>query len=224
MRKRTKLKGELRKGLGQRLVKLRNTLNISRVGMAKKLDRSRTTYFRNEDGVCFPEFSVLFELSEKFDVSIDWLLCNRGPMFYKQKESEQIPPPDPMENHDCMDSLKDEYRELITYMEKLPVLRYEILLNFRKYLEENSPRQILPPLQTWNRIATQHNRESPGRTAATGPGLAFNKKILLCNGLGVLCNSQILLCNKLRVACNNSRVVCNDLRVGCNGPRVACNN
>ncbi|MCP5051203.1 MAG: helix-turn-helix transcriptional regulator [bacterium] len=134
MRRKTKLKRDLRNGLGQRLKTLREGMKLSRNQFAGMLNRTRTTFQRNEEGDSFPEYSTLFKLSEKFDVSIDWLLCNKGPMYYKEKQAD----PNPMENHNCMDSLKEEYRELLTYMEEIPVLRYEILLSFRKYLEEHN--------------------------------------------------------------------------------------
>jgi transcriptional regulator with XRE-family HTH domain len=90
--------------------------------MAEKLDRSPGAYKRNENGETFPEYSVLYNMAKKFDVSIDWLLCEKGPMFYSEKE-------------DSMIQLEKDYKELISHMQKDSILRYEILLIFRKYLE-----------------------------------------------------------------------------------------
>jgi hypothetical protein len=45
------------------------------------------------------------------------------------------------EKNDCMKALKEEYRELLEYMEKFPVLRYELLLQFQKFLREQQGQQ-----------------------------------------------------------------------------------
>jgi DNA-binding XRE family transcriptional regulator len=133
MRLRTELKRKLRKQLGTRLEQLRDTLELSRNKMAARLDVHRVTLQRNEDGRALPEISTLLKLSNAMDVSMDWLFFDKGPMFYKQKTDEEQNKP----VHNCMDALPPDYRELLEYMDKFPVLRYEILLQFRKFLKDN---------------------------------------------------------------------------------------
>jgi transcriptional regulator with XRE-family HTH domain len=135
MRKKSELKRNLRKGLGDRLAQLRHSLEMSRNKMASTIDIHRVTFQRNEEGRALPEISTLFKLSETYDVSMDWLLFNKGPMVYKEKAAETQQAD---QEHDCMDILPKDYRELLEYMDKLPILRYEILLHFRKYLQDNS--------------------------------------------------------------------------------------
>lgn len=137
MRIKSELKRKLRQELGKRLRQLRENLNLSGKKMAEMLNLHRVTLQRNEDGRAMPEISTLFKLSETFDVSMDWLLFDKGPMSYKEKTADEVKEEqDPMENHDCMAALPKDYREMLEYMDKFPVLRYEILLQFRKYLQD----------------------------------------------------------------------------------------
>lgn len=136
MRIRSELKRKLRKDLGQRLGQLRETLELSRNKVAGMLNVHRGSLQRNEEGKALPEISTLFKLSETFDVSMDWLFFNKGPMFYKQKTAEEKE-----REQNPINALPEEYRELLEHMEKLPVLRYEILLQFRRFLQDDG---VLP--------------------------------------------------------------------------------
>ncbi|MCP5103353.1 MAG: helix-turn-helix domain-containing protein [bacterium] len=155
MRIKSEFKRKLRISMGNRLKQLRKSMELSRNKMAAMINVNPTTLLRNEDGSSFPEYSTLSKLAETFDVSMDWLLCNKGPMLYKKKiEDENY---DPMANHDCMDALPNEYRELLENMDELPVLRYEILLHFRKYLQENKDRLLS------NTTKEENIHTSPGK-------------------------------------------------------------
>jgi len=143
MRLITDFKRKLRKDIGARLAQLRETLELSRNKMAGKINISRAAFQRNEEGQWFPEFSTLVKLSSVFGVSLDWLLVNRGPMYYKQKIAET-------EGNE-RDSLlmREEYRELLDNLEKYPVLRYEVLLQVQKFLEnkQGQPGPVQPKEQ-----------------------------------------------------------------------------
>jgi hypothetical protein len=58
-------------------------------------------------------------------------------MYYKQKEIEEKEKELKVEPEPTLDSLPDDVRELIEYIERFPVLRYEILLFFHKFKKEN---------------------------------------------------------------------------------------
>jgi hypothetical protein len=61
----------------------------------------------------------LKKIRETLGVSLDWLILDKGPMFYKEKDY-----------NNTLAALPPEIQELVTEMEQVPVLKYEILLNF----------------------------------------------------------------------------------------------
>ncbi len=139
MRVKTELKKKLRRDFGLRLRQLREGQDLSGKKMAEMLHIDRVSLLRHEAGQWLPEYPILQTISDTFNVSMDWLLFNKGPMFYNQKELEAkaaAAKQEAAEKHDCMKALKEEYRELLDYMEKFPVLRYELLLQFQKFLRE----------------------------------------------------------------------------------------
>jgi len=82
MRFKTEFKKKLRKDLGARLCHLRESLELSRNKMAGLLNVTRSAFQRNEEGRWFPEYTTSLKLSEVFNVSMDWILANKGPMYH----------------------------------------------------------------------------------------------------------------------------------------------
>ncbi|MCX6580156.1 MAG: helix-turn-helix transcriptional regulator [Candidatus Aminicenantes bacterium] len=70
-----------------RLKKIRETLGISPVDMTKRIGTYRTNYYKYENGRSFPHFTVLARLGNNLGVSLDWLILDKGPMFFKEKDS-----------------------------------------------------------------------------------------------------------------------------------------
>ncbi len=62
---------------------------------------------------------------------MDWLILNKGPMLYKEKDSENQAATNPL------DALPREIRELVEHMECIPVLKYETLLSFHQFKENH---------------------------------------------------------------------------------------
>ncbi|MDQ1350468.1 MAG: Helix-turn-helix protein [Acidobacteriota bacterium] len=136
MRLITDFKRKLRKEIGARLAQLRETLELSKNKMAGKINISRAAFQRNEEGQWFPEYSTLVKLSSVFGVSLDWLLVNKGPMYYKQKIAEtEKTDDDSVKSRNGSLVMREEYRDLLDNLEKYPVLRYEVLLQVQKFLE-----------------------------------------------------------------------------------------
>ena len=59
---------------GERLYKLRNSKNLSQGDLADRLNVSRQTVSKWENGMCMPETEKLVQLSEIFKVSTDYIL------------------------------------------------------------------------------------------------------------------------------------------------------
>jgi transcriptional regulator with XRE-family HTH domain len=136
MRHRSEFKRKLRKEIGARLAQLRESLNLPRTKISGMIDIDRASIQRYEEGQYFPEISTLATLSGVFGVSLDWLVVNRGPMYYKEKIAETG------ENERDRLLMREEYRDLLDNMEKYPVLRYEVLLQVQKFLESKQGQSV----------------------------------------------------------------------------------
>jgi len=121
-------KKSLLREIGNKLRKFREPLRYRSSEMADSIGAERTGYSKYEQGKTPPKLIVLYKLAEKFDVSLDWLIRGKGPMYYKQKETKE-PGARPAQT--------DEINELLDHMEKIPLLRHEILAFFLKFKDKN---------------------------------------------------------------------------------------
>lgn len=131
---------DILKDIGYRLKKVREALNNSGPQMAYEFGLMRSSYLRNESGKTCPGIITMRILGNKFDISLDWLICEKGPMFYREKEQKQQelskaalevkPAPE------TLDSLPGDIRELLEHMKRIPLLRYETLASFHKFKQE----------------------------------------------------------------------------------------
>ena len=128
MKKNSKRK-KLAVEIGSRLKVMRKALNISQERMAANFGVSRTTYTNNEVGKTFPGLHALKVLADSFEVSMDWLICSRGPMLYGDRMEQK--------QETGLGSVLGEVKELLEHMEHVPLLRHEVLSFFYKFKLEN---------------------------------------------------------------------------------------
>lgn len=123
-----RLSGEI----GSRIREIRSALKVSQERMANHFGIGRPSYTKYESGENFPSIYALTVLGNNFNVSLDWLLCNKGPVFYKEKQSpdETINIKDP--------TVMSDVKELLKLMDHIPLLRYEILAAFHKFKMEHN--------------------------------------------------------------------------------------
>ncbi len=123
--------------------------------VAEHLGITANGYCKNESGECFPNTKSLFRLSSQYDVSMDWLFFNKGPIYHKEikrledlerAEAERLE----QQLADCNAQLQDleqetavlgqaapEVKEMVTYMEQNPILYHELMLYFHRFVREN---------------------------------------------------------------------------------------
>jgi transcriptional regulator with XRE-family HTH domain len=139
-------KKKLLKEIGYKLNKIRDSLHLNTTEMAACLESERTSYIRYEQGQTPPKITTLFSLGESYGISLDWLIRNKGPMYFKETENEVEAIKEPEKEIDItnappaqptVDSLPDDIRELLDHMEKIPLLRYEVLAFFLKFKDKN---------------------------------------------------------------------------------------
>ena len=121
-------------GTGRRLRQLRNHFNYSLDEMARKLGLSKSGYFKNEGGSSFPGLKTLDLLQRSYDISMDWLLFNKGPVNYTQKPSVQ--PPEEKLAERALKNISPELMQLVESMDRDPLLRAEMLVHYYRYREK----------------------------------------------------------------------------------------
>jgi transcriptional regulator with XRE-family HTH domain len=119
--------------IGDRLKKLREHLNYSRKRMAAFLGVTSNGYGKNECGINFPSIPTLKRLSKELNISMDWLIFNRGPMYI-----QEAPPAVNTEvaKKPSLVEIIPDLKELLDYMEQNQQFRYEVLAFFYKYKKE----------------------------------------------------------------------------------------
>lgn len=156
-------KREFSREVGRRLTMLRRQLGFSRPEMAKRFGISSNALGKNEHGDSSPNTQTLHRLASDFDISMDWLLFNKDPMYYKDKKtmeeleqeiaelkkeldlarqqlavSEKEKPTESKEmGTAAVPQLEPEVRELVEQMGKIPLLHHEILAHFHRFKREN---------------------------------------------------------------------------------------
>lgn len=111
--------------IGARFKRMKEELRLSTARLAARLGISSSTCSKYEYGETFPGPNIFSVLAEDFDVSLDWLLAAKGPMFYSQKASPQ--------ERAGFEEVMSEVKELLADMERLPLLRCEILGLYHRF-------------------------------------------------------------------------------------------
>lgn len=114
----------LMRELGQRFRKLRKELGFSQGEFARILGIGKTSYAKYENGETFPRVPFLQGIGAAYDVSLDWLILQRGTMFRKEKGG-------------FGQGSSEEIQELIEHMEHIPLLRYGVLQYFHQFKQDN---------------------------------------------------------------------------------------
>jgi transcriptional regulator with XRE-family HTH domain len=120
---------DLAKGIAAKLLRIRQSLHYSTSNMAYKIGITRGTYKRNENSETLPDTFALYKMARSLNISLDWLIVNKGTMFYPgKKPAKDSPSPRP---------LKDDVTKLLDHMERIPLLHHEVMTLFHKFKAEH---------------------------------------------------------------------------------------
>ncbi len=111
------------KNVGWRLREIRNRLNMSQEEFGQVLGLKRSSLGRHERDECFPTGKMLSILVNKYNISMDYLLCNRGSLFYKEREGKNI--------------MDEEIKEMLGLMSKVPLIRHSVMSYYQRFKLEN---------------------------------------------------------------------------------------
>jgi transcriptional regulator with XRE-family HTH domain len=127
---------ELKMAIGFRLAQMRKRLKYTQQKMGEIFGISRVYYTRQEIGSSFPSHHVLHKLGQRLNVSLDWLICGKGPMFYRDKAREQ----EAAEQENASGGglkLSKEQRRLIEHMNRFPLLHHEVMAFYHRFMMEH---------------------------------------------------------------------------------------
>lgn len=124
---------ELKKDVGIRMRKIRKALGFTQNKMVSFFDIGRANYSRIEKGEIFPGAAILNTLRMKFEVSLDWLLTGNGQMLLPSTEITNKE----KQNVINLGDYSDEVKEMLIYMEKVPMVKHAILGTFSEYRVKN---------------------------------------------------------------------------------------
>lgn len=127
--------------VGQRLAIVRNEARLTRSDMARKLGIHPNNYYKHEVGDTLPCLDTLSRLQNEFDISLDWLLFKKEPMYLRARQLAVV---EKMQANNLEAELPD-VKDLVTDMEQDQVLRYEILLYYSKYKKAQRNGETPPP-------------------------------------------------------------------------------
>ncbi len=120
---------KLKRDIGTRLNQAREALHLSQRKMAADLMTSRSTYSKNELGTYFPSVGVLHTMGVDKEISMDWLICERGGMFDHRSQL----------NGEIIDfvSGSPELEELLYLMKNVPLMNHKIMEAFHQFKRDN---------------------------------------------------------------------------------------
>ena len=115
--------------IGLRLQAIRKKLNLLQKDFAKELDISNASLSEMEAGNAKPRFELIYNITSKFKVSVNYLLHGEGEMFLSDEISRQ-----------SGIEIKPEYqlffKDFLYYFNQSPLVRTAMMNYFRTYILE----------------------------------------------------------------------------------------
>lgn len=116
---------QLLKEIGSRLEEIRKTLGLSEEQLISFLGVGRSGYAKYKYGISLPRLQTFVSLSDRFDISLDWLISGKGPVFFNDKAKP--------EDKNRLEPVMEDVKELVDQMEHIPLLRYQVLSFFQEF-------------------------------------------------------------------------------------------
>jgi transcriptional regulator with XRE-family HTH domain len=115
-------------GIGSRLRRIREDLRLNQIEFSAKLGLSRTALGKCERDLSFPNKKMLHILATQFNISMDYLLCNRGTVFYNNAiqtlDGQKL-------------NLDKEMEEMLFLMTQSPLVHHSIMSFLQRFKISN---------------------------------------------------------------------------------------
>lgn len=115
--------------IGKRLQLIRQELKLQQKEMANALEISNATISEIESGHSRPHFSVIYNLTKKFNVNIYYLLHGRGVMFMPEDIDLTV-------NTEMSRESAEFLREFLHYFKVSPLVRLTMMSVFKRFMLE----------------------------------------------------------------------------------------
>jgi len=117
--------------VGSRLKEIRQRLKMTQAQLGEKLGINGSAVAKHEKGICFPNGKMLDILATQYNVSMDYLLCGRGALFYEDKDNSGSNRLKNMIKGDI------ELEELFSLVSSKSWVRHAVLSFFQRFKLEN---------------------------------------------------------------------------------------
>ena len=151
------MKEDLKREIGLKMRKIRKAMGFTQEKMVSHFNIGRANYSRIEKGEVLPNATVLNCLRTQFGVSLDWLIAGFGNMFVRdenQDRGKKTP-----ESSGEADNYREETRDLILTMEKIPMVKHAMLGFFLEYKVKH--RDVIQEVMGKNRPSVIINNNGP---------------------------------------------------------------
>ncbi len=115
----------LRKEIGLRIKQLREKFGFSQQKMAALFNVTRQSYWAYESGEVFPSYTGLKMLADYLAVSLDWLVCGKGPMLTKDHAAGV--------QESLLNVSEPDLQELFNQATQVPLLRFKLLSVYHEF-------------------------------------------------------------------------------------------
>ncbi|MCP5049450.1 MAG: helix-turn-helix transcriptional regulator [bacterium] len=111
--------------MGNRLRELRKDLRMTQEELGKLVGLRKSGWGQLENGRNFPKPRILHFLAKQYNISMDYILCGRGSLYYNDETEDQ----------ELTGGDEDEFDFL---MREVPLVSYSIMSYFERFKIENS--------------------------------------------------------------------------------------
>jgi transcriptional regulator with XRE-family HTH domain len=127
--KKKKAKDKTLESISSRLRQIRQQLGCGQYRMAQMIGIGEMTYGKNERGLHLPTTRHLMALHHRLGISIEWFLFGHGPMYWEEIRDKK-------DDH-LDDSFAREVNEMISLMERIPLLHHSIMMHYQQFKIDN---------------------------------------------------------------------------------------
>jgi transcriptional regulator with XRE-family HTH domain len=117
------------KEIGFRLQLVRKKLNLLQKDFAKELDISNASLSEMEAGNAKPRFELIYNITKKFKVNINYLLHGEGEIFMSDEISRQS-------GLEIKSEYQPFFKDFLYYFSQSPLVRTAMMNYFRTYILE----------------------------------------------------------------------------------------
>ena len=118
------------KNIGHRLQEIRKVIDINQKDFAGEMEISGASLSEIEAGRSKPRIELYYNLTQKYNVDLDYILHGKGEMFRRPGQSSTV-------GIEKDDEFREFLETFLDYFKKSRLVRYAVMTHFTTFLEEN---------------------------------------------------------------------------------------